>query len=341
VQWVQAYGINVGLLSTIFQALGKEFGDYTVYRTGADLLVVATKAQTLPPLSADVFKMPGLAQDLRYLGFQELGDLQALRLGGRKALHPLFSQTGYLPNSDYFPILDQRAPRARFKAENSEELPRIRDNIVPVLALLDGEWPTPLARIQSAGNNRPLRLDRTLMGAEAIGVMLTGAGDQARTLGLPDRNAAILAHSLMDKCDGAKGEWLDALTQVVRLSTPYLTRPEVAVMFDKARASRCYKSLDEFGRRHVAWLQAINDRNAEAMFAQGEYLFDNTPPEIAADRGMYLLSAITGALASGRIDDARRLRDTQLPKLPRAQRDNLALTLVLAHLALVAPSNRQ
>jgi len=33
VQWVQAYEINPGLLSTIFQALGKHFADYTGHLT--------------------------------------------------------------------------------------------------------------------------------------------------------------------------------------------------------------------------------------------------------------------------------------------------------------------
>ncbi|HEY4999308.1 MAG TPA: hypothetical protein VII36_09200, partial [Usitatibacter sp.] len=203
VQWVQAYEINPGLLSTIFQALGKHFGDYTVYRTGADLLVVATVKGPLPPLSAELFNYPNVAADLRYLGFQDLNDLQSLRVGGRAALHPLFTATGFPANSDFFPILDQRAPRSRFRGETAEELGLIREGLVPVLGLLDGDWPTPLARIQSGGRNRPQRLDRALVGAEAVGVMLGGAADQARVLAPGQLDAALLAHALLDNCTGA------------------------------------------------------------------------------------------------------------------------------------------
>jgi spermidine synthase len=333
VQWVQAYEINPGLLSTIFQALGKHFADYTVYRTGADLLVVATVKGSLPPLSAKLFTYPNVAADLHFLGFEDLGDLQSLRLGGRRALHPFFTSTGFPPNSDFFPILDQRAPRSRFRAETAEELSLMREGLVPVLALLDGDWPTPLARIQSGGRNRPQRVDRTLAGAEAIGVMMSGAVDQSRALSPAQIDSALIAHALLDNCAGASAQWLDAVTEVAQTAMPFLTTAEAAVMFDRARASRCYQSLNEVQRRHIAWLQAINDLDAAAMYVHAEFLLRNTPVSREPEHGLYVLSAVTGALASGRLDEARAIRDRYVPGLAKHSRDMLALSLVLASLA--------
>jgi hypothetical protein len=175
-------------------------------------------------------------------------------------------------------------------------------------------------------------VDAVLVGAEAIGVFLTGASDRARSLSLQNRAAALLAHGYLDNCAGAATEWLDALTEVVRVSTPYLTRPEAAVVFDKARSSRCYKSLDEAGRRHVALLQAIGERNAEAMYTEGEFLLRSVARERDIERGTYLLAALTGAVASGKLAQARALHDRYVPSLSPAQRDSLALNLVLAHL---------
>jgi hypothetical protein len=336
VQWVQAYEINPGLLSSIFQALGKHFEDYTVYRTGADLLVVATVKGPLPPLSGELFKFPAVAADLRHLGFENLGDLQSLRLGGKRALHPLFTSTGFPANSDFFPIIDQRAPRSRFRSETAEELPRIRDGLVPVLALLDGDWPTPLARIQTAGQNRPQRVDRALAGAESIGVMLSGAADQARALSPAQRNAAIMSHALLDNCAGAAEPWLDAVTEVTQSSIPYLTTADAAVMFDRIRASRCYKSLNEPQRRHIELLQAMNDLDAATMYAQGSALLRMVVADREPEHSTYLLAALTGAVATGRIAEARALRDLYVPGLPKARRDGLALNLVLAHIAQAA-----
>jgi spermidine synthase len=340
VQWVQAYEINVGLLSTIFQALGRNFGDYTVYRTGADLLVVATPGRQLPALSAGVFDMSGVAQDLRRIGFQDLADLQSLRVGGRRALEPLFAQTGFPPNSDFFPILDQRAPRARYKAENSEELPRIRDGLVPVLGVLDGEWLTPLSRIQNVSPNHPARVDSVLVGAEAIGVFLTGASDRARALPLQVRAAALLAHGYLDNCAGASTEWLDAMTEVVRVASPYLTQPEAGVIFEKARASRCYRSLDENGKHHIALLEAIGTRNPAGMYAEGEFLLRNVPASREMERGTYFLAALTGAVAAGRLPEARALYDRYFVTLTQSQRDSLAVNLLLAHVKWAGRATR-
>ncbi len=341
VQWVQAYEINPGLLSTIFQALGKHFGDYTVYRTGADLLVVATVKGPLPPLSAEVFNYPEFAADLRYLGYESLADLQALRMGGRAALHPLFTNTGFPPNSDYFPILDQRAPRSRFRAETSEELGLIRDGLVPVLGLLDGDWPTPLARVQSGGLNRPQRVDRTLVGAEAIGVAMSGAAEAARVLSPAQMNASLLTHALFDNCAGAGAQFVDALTEVAQAAMPYLNTAEAAVLFDRARSSKCYQALTEPQRRHVAWLQAINDLDANAIYTHAKFLLRNTPPQREPEHGLYVLSALSGAMASGHIAEARALRDRYVPTLSKHSRDMLAMSLVLAHIAQAPQARAQ
>ncbi len=338
VQWVQAYEINPGLLSTIFQALGKHFADYTVYRTGADLLVVATVKGPLPPLSDKVFSYPQFAADLRYLGFENVGDLQALRLAGRAVLHPLFTSTGFPPNSDFFPILDQRAPRSRFRAETSEELGLMRSELVPVLALLDGDWPTPLSRVQSGGINRPQRVDRTLVGAEAIGVMLTGAADSARALSPAQADASLLTHALLDNCAGAGGPFVDALTEVAQAAMPYLNTAEAAVMFDRVRASKCYASLNEVQRRHIAWLQAINDLDPAAMYTHAEFLLRNTPAGREPEHGLYVLSALTAALATGHIAEARAVRDAYVAKLSKKSRDMLSMSLVLAHIARAPPT---
>ncbi|HXN15604.1 MAG TPA: hypothetical protein VN878_04455, partial [Usitatibacter sp.] len=166
VQWIHTYELNVGLLSTVFLALGKEFRDYVVYQAGnADLIVIASRTRALPALNGEVFSFAGVSEDLQSIGFREVGDVRALRVGGRRVLQPLFTQTGFPPNSDFFPVLDQNAPRSRFKNESSLDLARMRLELEPVLALLDGESRTPLARIQRMGRSNPDRVQLAAVGA--------------------------------------------------------------------------------------------------------------------------------------------------------------------------------
>jgi predicted membrane-bound spermidine synthase len=336
VQWVQTYEIDLGLLSTIFNALGRHFGDYTVYRTGVDLLVVATPAKKLPPLRGDLFSYPELAKDLAYLGFEQLGDLEALRVGGRAALEPLFARTGMPPNSDFFPILDQRAPKARFRNQHAQDLPRIRDSLVPVLALLDGESRTPLERIQRAGVNRPARVDMALAGAEAIGIALGGDVGGARALRPQERITALLAHSLQRDCRGSPGEWVYAMEEVARLAMPVLEAKDVAVLFEKTLASPCAKSLGADGTRRIALLQAINNRDAAAIHEHSTFLLGYESPWLRAERAYYLTAALASGLATGRLAEAAALRDKHMPLLPARERESLPLRLVVSHLATSA-----
>jgi hypothetical protein len=124
-------------------------------------------------------------------------------------------------NSDFFPVLDQRAPVARFRGDNAQELAASRDMLVPVVAMLDGETRTPVRRISQGGINRPIRVDRTLIGAEMVGVFLTGKADHARVLSGDEKSAALLARNLLDQCVGSEVEWANAVSEVVGLSSPF------------------------------------------------------------------------------------------------------------------------
>ena len=335
-QWVQSYDIDVDLLATIFKALGSQFGDYVVYRvgdSGYDLLIVATPAKTLPPLSREIFDLPGISADLLRLGYQDLDDLKTLRLGARAAMAPFFERNAFPMNSDFFPILDQRAPLARYRGDNSAaELGASRDALVPVAAMLDEETRTSVRRIAGGGINRPLRIDRAQVGAEMIGAFLTGNVSYTRMLTVDDKAGALLAHGLLDRCEGSEAEWVNAISQVVGLSSPFLERGDVGVVFERVRASRCWKSLTEDTRHRVLLLEAINNRDAEGMRRQGEAVLARLPPGAEGGRRVALMAAITGHLAGGTAREARALWDAQAPMLSPATLGSFPIRLLHAHL---------
>jgi spermidine synthase len=336
-QWIQSYDINVDLLATIFKALGSQFGDYVVYRvgdSGYDLLIVATPARTLPPLSREIFAFPGISADLLRLGYQDLDDLKPLRLGARAAIAPFFERNAFPMNSDFFPILDQRAPLARFRGDSSAaELGASRDALVPVAAMLDEETRTSVRRIAGEGINRPLRVDRAQIGAEMIGTFLTGNGSHTRLLTAGEKTAALVAHGLLDGCEGSEPEWVNALSEVVGLSSPFLERRDVGVVFEKVRASRCWKSLSDEARHRILLLEAINNRDAEGMRRQGEAVLAGLPAAAEAGRRVALTAAITGHLAAGgAANEARALWDAQAPMLAPATLRSFPIRLLHAHL---------
>jgi spermidine synthase len=342
VQWVQAYEIDESLLATVFLALGKHYGDYAVYRNAIDLVVVATPAPKLPSMRDDVFSYPGLAADMAHLGFRSRHDLEALRVGGRAALEPLWIQTGFPANSDYFPVLDQRSPRARFQMRNASELVNIRDSAVPAMALLDGDTRTPLDSVGRPGLNRPLRVDQAVAGAEALGVALVGEADPAQSVRPEDRAAALLVNRLADDCRGARVEWVNALARVARVTVPHIDGRDVAPLFDKARAAGCMKAQDELGRRRVALLEAVNALDARAVSEHATWVLLRLPPQLEGERSFLVMSALSGAIASGNLGHANAIANRHEPRLARREREGAMMQLLLGHLRLAeqVPKNK-
>jgi spermidine synthase len=335
VQWVQAYEINVPLLSSIFTALGQQFGDYAVYRNGPDLFVIATPAKKLPVFSPDLFAFPALSQDLARLGVQGLGDLEALRVGGRAALEPFFLDSNAPPNSDYYPILDQRAPRARFKHEVAVAFPDMRDADIPVLTVLDRDTRPPLSRIHRIGLNRHVYVDQALAAAEALGVAMEGGTGDVRVLSLHGRQVSLLLHRLSADCTGERNRWLEAVTETALYAIPRLAGADVAPFFERMRATRCARTLDEAGRRRLEFLEAVNARDAERMGAAAEWLLAKGAAE-PAERRDYITALLLRSVVRGDATQGRALAQEHLKAIPIKDL-NTSLELLLAHLRHLPP----
>jgi predicted membrane-bound spermidine synthase len=114
-QWFQLYELNDVLARSILAAIHENFGSYAVYQTDhTNVLVVATPAAELRPAAwSAVFDQPTLRQDLCHVVPITGAMLEASRLLDRRALARLLDEGGGA-NSDYYPVLDIGAERARY-----------------------------------------------------------------------------------------------------------------------------------------------------------------------------------------------------------------------------------
>ena len=332
VQWIQAYEVNVDIVSSVFKALGRQYSDYTVYSTGPDLLVVATPKGRIPPLSEKLFGYARVAADLRHLGIESAADLDGMRVGSRASLEPLFESLPMRPNSDFFPVVDQNAPRSRFKNESATDLGNLRDSPSGALPLLDRDVRVSLERISRAGMNRPHRVDRMLIGAEAVGVALTGRASAVRALEGAPLESAVLAHSLALGCEGAQVQWVNALSQVMEVAGPHLRGEDLAPLFAMARKSACWRSLDAGARNRIDFLEALAVRDAKRIVDLAAQLLDDPIRYRPGERAEQLSAGVSAALATGRIDVAQALLDRHRATLTAEESRTLPMLLVEAHL---------
>lgn len=332
VQWIHAYELDFDLLASIFKALGAHFSDYAVYAWNpGDLYVVATPQGTLPGLDASVLSFPLMARELERLGIVELQDLASLRVAGRRALEPLFQQSRLPPHSDYLPLLDQRAPRTRFRRDNVFELQAMRGALEPTLAILDQDARVSRARASASGP-KPPRVARAAAGLEAVDIIASTQLPAKGELAEAARLHALALRTLLSGCRGAEGELIASITQVSAAVSPYLAASEMDAVFDRVRLSPCWQELNEPDRHRIALLRAINRRDAPAMADHAAYLLRAGLPRSDQEYSQLVVAAILGLVAQQRESDAVLIANRFAPSLSQRERQRLLVRLTGANL---------
>lgn len=118
-QWLHLYDINDRLVLTVLTAMHESFNDYQIFMPSAtDMLVVATNGDSLGTPEWGILEQPEILQDLCHQLPLSREALEALRLGNRRSLGPMVAENPLI-NSDYFPLLDLGAERARFLGQTA------------------------------------------------------------------------------------------------------------------------------------------------------------------------------------------------------------------------------
>lgn len=113
-QWLHAYELSDGLVLSILAAIDTVFADYRIYAVSShDLLVVATADGRVPEPDWSVARRPGLEEDLCHFHPLRPADFEAALVADKAGLRDILAAVRG-PNSDFYPVLDLGAERARF-----------------------------------------------------------------------------------------------------------------------------------------------------------------------------------------------------------------------------------
>jgi spermidine synthase len=116
-QWVHLYELNDGLVLSVIAAVHRNFPTYEIFLTAAaDMLIVATAGESLPAPDWSIVEWPAIRADFCHAVEPTAEMLEATRLTHRTALAALLDGWQQ-PNSDFFPVLDLGAERARFRGQ--------------------------------------------------------------------------------------------------------------------------------------------------------------------------------------------------------------------------------
>ena len=340
VQWLQLYEITPALVASVFKALGRHFTDYVVYAPwDYDIIIIARNGAELPAPSDAVFAQPALARELARIEIRNTAELELHRVGAKKGLQPYFESFAIAANSDFFPVLDLNAAKARFMQVDAHDVVRLAMTPIPAMEMLDGShWRGGVTAAHRPWLSRAVHV-REALAARAY--LLDGAADDLARVPASLRSDLELVRLLALECPRSGGAVsIDHLFAVAAAMVPFLSADELRPLWDKLRTAPCFSRLGEPQRRWIALFAAASERDASKMAEHAEMLLGRNDAADAARKDYLLAAAVIGRLAHGERDRAIALWGEFAGKVV-SQNNSMLPDLVRGHLFASGPRSAE
>jgi spermidine synthase len=337
VQWIQLYEIDVPLVVSVLAALEANFADYVAYSANdGDLLIIARESGTFGRPDQSVLKTPAIAQQLARLGIRNLADIELRRVGTRASWSGLTTAIRLPMNSDYRPVLDQNAVRARFLRSVATPLVVFQKDLFPTMEMLSGpvaalpDMPvTPSAsfagsrRMAQAMSLRDLLLERTTADTQFV-----------ESKELLDHGRAV--SDWLADCAGHPVP-LTSLVRVFQSMVGELPAADLDEVWWAIASSGCGRQFSPQDRDWVGLLQAVGQRDAPRMATAARRLLE-AEPGLSLPSERYLVAAgMLGSIAARDPAAARDLWARHAPSL--ASTEDLLLRFLIARSETAPPAN--
>jgi hypothetical protein len=152
-QWMQIYELDDDLFLSVVAALDRAFPSYRVYLVGdSDVAIIATPDGTLPEPDWSVLDSERFVRMTAGIPRFRAEHMAPLLLFDETTLRPLLSR-GSRANSDYAPVLDAGAERARFERQTAEGVYSFANSRVDLHGALTGVTvgPAPYRPVPTLG----------------------------------------------------------------------------------------------------------------------------------------------------------------------------------------------
>jgi predicted membrane-bound spermidine synthase len=335
VQWVQLYEFSPQLLAAAVEALRPVFSDYVIYLANeGDLILVAANGGKVPEVRADAFKNPAMAELMARFRIRGLDDLNLHRVGSKRVMDVYFRAFGSEPNSDYFPIIDINASKARFMQMTATGVVVLTEAALPLLELFEPGYAPDPARVTEGGRfggtRRPLYLAQA---AAASDYLVRGDARRLKTVPAePAGELAMLRAALLEcRLTLPDGVLQPALDPVARLVNTYLPRAQSMQVWAKLQSSPCKSRLDASELRWMNLYSAVAARDPQRMAKEAALVLEHEKNLSAESRAYALAALMAGQIVAGERGLAMKAFGEHRGKLQPARAWQPIFTFLSAH----------
>jgi predicted membrane-bound spermidine synthase len=335
-QWLHLYDLEDDLSLSVLAAVARNFRWFTIHLvSGTDILIVASNGPTAPSPHWEVVSDPGIVEDFRHTLPFTPPIFDATWVADRQSLAPLLERVRV--NSDFQPVLDLGAERARFRQRQASGLILLHtDRLMLTSAGAPRVEPLPDFVLPLAGVPRVY----ALMRLARLRAMIAGESAAADAPAEERRwLAEALERSRRVRAPAETGQpsadWSAWFTDATRASNDLhggTTGYADAKHFESLRRAAAMSSAPPSMRPGIEWLEATERRD----FARASALSDTLLAELQAGRGwippgILLEGGVTAKLATGDLVGARRLVHALTGGQPLGEA--LGARVIEAHLA--------
>jgi predicted membrane-bound spermidine synthase len=299
VQWLHLYEINSTLVFSVLKALSENFSDYRIYATNNfDVVIIARAEDPVEKPGKEIFELDGMRNELSLQRINSLQDIEARYLANRWLLEPLLASQGILPNSDYFPLLDIFAPKARFMHESVTLLLDLKRSPVPVTRYL--------LRPEVFSDTRVSLFNEyiyTKYALHARKIMKQISREERQHV--DDGSDATLTIEYMRnaarQCTAAweVNLWIRQFFVLVKDNMPYLSRTEMATLLAHIRPD-CPAGLPEAQQLWLELISAVNTEDHEQIINLTRRLLTQPDNTLREEQQYLLAMQMLGLFMQGR-----------------------------------------
>lgn len=292
VQWIQAYEFTPALLASITAALDTVFSDYVVYATYSDLVFVARVDGQLDPVDPAVLRAGALEPELGRLGIRTPIDLDTRRLATRKTLLPALPTNAAPVNADFFPYVENEAPRARFRHQNILDLLRLRNGPVPYLDIMEPFIWSDLSSPSEPPTKVDLGLPTAAFRSDRLVDQVSATLDANVSVAPGNRTSddvlsAVQAIFVGCSDPAAVRAMWDKIVQMAATINPSLPASRLDPFWSKVGSSRCVAQLPREYREWIALFRAVGNRDYRDFRQRSETLLE--AGDLSQEQTRYLI----------------------------------------------------
>lgn len=336
VQWVQLYEIDLDLVVSIFKAISGNFSDFAVYAPqDGDIIIVASKNGLLPDLNSNVWKVPSISAALKRINVENEQDIAIRKIGTKTVLKKLIEAFHVHANSDYYPVLDQSAARARFLGSTANTLLHFTHVPLPSLEMLSGQ--------SVSWKKTEVRPSKYLLESEAAftamalrDYFLYGAFNP-RYGDIPEvikKQAGRLKELFYGSNSiTQQDEYIGDLFATSIMMIPYLTPFELEAIWTKLQDGPRAKSLSDSTKQLISLFEATSHRDAHGMSRISKTLLARADHMTPLAMKYLVASGMLGSIVRGDCAGARILWDRYSAAMFGNEEPDLLFRLLVAESA--------